>query len=108
MVKEQGIRKYSMLDLSTVHVTHETMETLIRMHNNEGLVVFPKMDNNRECYGCLICLPDKEDQLEYLLSDTQEGEILRQICRYASSHGCEWINLDPDGTEYGDLAKYPW
>lgn len=42
MVKEQGIRKYSMLDLSTVHVTPEAMETLIRMHNNEGLVVFPK------------------------------------------------------------------
>lgn len=108
MVKEQGVYKYSMLDLSTAHVTPEAMETLIRMHNNEGLAAFPKMNDKRECYGCLICLPDKEEELENLLPDTQEGEILSQICRYALTYGCEWINLDPDGMEYGDLTKYPW
>ena len=107
MVKEQDVYKYSMLDLSTIHVTPEAMETLIRMHNNEGLAVFPKTYDSWECYGCLICVPGKEE-LEDLFPDSQEREILSQICSYASSHGSEWINLDPDGTEYGDLAKYPW
>lgn len=90
--------KFTMLDMSTCHITKETNDLLLK--NSIGDVVYYQKPG----YGFFIHIPDD-------LEETENGDApvdLYRCIKFALNNGCQWINMDCDGEEIEELPKYEW
>ena len=90
--------KFTMLDMSTCHITKETNEMLLN-ESIQDAVYYQKPG-----YGFFINVPDD-------LEDAENGDVpgdLYKCMKFAQDDGCQWINLDCDGTVIDKLPQYEW
>lgn len=81
-------------DLSTGHVTRETMDDLqadIAAQARAG-ATYPE--------GCWLFVPEDADE--------DEAPSLRAVFSWARKNGFDWIRLDADGCRVEDLPFYEW
>lgn len=90
----------SYLDLSTGHLTKETMDNLSYDTGRHG---WPAMSIASYAYGAFVTVPDfKEADCSNLPDD------LRAVLRHAYDEGCELVRFDADGEERDDLPTFEW
>lgn len=90
--------KYTMLDLSTCHITKETNDALLA-EKIRDVVYYQKPG-----YGFFVHIPE-------CLEDVEDGDIpvdLFKCLVYALENGCDWINFDCDGEMENKLPRYIW
>jgi hypothetical protein len=90
---------FTVLDLSTAHLPEEIAagDHLCRV---PGVLVVM-----RHQYGCLIYVPDSDDNWTDL--DLCPLPVAR-ILLYARDHGCQYIYLDGDGDIVPELPVWEW
>ncbi|MFF0828771.1 hypothetical protein ACFYU8_17795 [Brevibacillus sp. NPDC003359] len=76
--------KFYTLDLSTAHLTNETMNELKDPD-------FPVSVYAKGLYGWFIYVPEKNDELEDIPND------LKNLFSYARINKCELISIECDG-----------
>ena len=93
------MEKYTMLGLSTGHVTEATAKML----DNEDLsiVVYPKSE-----YGWFVHVPTYEPDFEDCKTDLPED--LRACLDWARKHNAEWLMFDRDAELDEELPVYDW
>ena len=100
---------YSMMDMSTEHITKETAE-LLEQNKIDAIVYYAKLvdrgDCTKGCYGWFIHIP--EDELEYDALKRELPSELYNIIDFAYRYGCAWINMDCDGEIIDELPTYEW
>lgn len=90
--------KYTMLDMSTCHISKETNEMLL--HESIKDVIYYQKPG----YGFFLHIPDD-------LTEAENGGIpgdLYKCMKFAQDANCQWINFDCDGTVINELPKYNW
>lgn len=92
------------LELSTAHVTKDTMA---RIEKEAALYAEYKPVSFwavKFIYGAFICTAYESDNFDArdIPSD------LRQVILYAKVQGCEWIYFDADEETIDDLPVYKW
>jgi len=88
--------KFTMLDMSTGHISKKTNQRLLN-REIESVIYYDKPK-----YGYFIHIPEDLDELEDVPDD------LMECLKFAKKHKCDWINLDCDGEIYNELAAYNW
>lgn len=92
---DQSIYQY--LDLSTSHISKETMDLLSTGNKYLGITIATYE------YGAFISVPDfTEDSPEDLPED------LKNILMHANDLGCFVVRLDSDGNFANGLPVYDW
>lgn len=96
----KGYPMLQMLDMSTGHLTRETIEFLEDncelMLEDRSLVVYKK-----DCYGFLIPVNSES------ISDQLPRDLFN-VLKYAESRQAEWLMLDSDGHIFDDLEFFEW
>ena len=96
------MEKYTMIALSTAHITKETAK-LMELDEIEGVILYQK-DN----VGWFVHIPEECDFDE--LKDQGCTYDLYQCMKYALDNGCDWImfDCDVDVNEAPGLHVYEW
>lgn len=89
---------YKVLEISTAHVTEETINALEREPdtNELGLCVHDKSG-----YGCYILIPQDYKELNL-------PKDLIDCFEHAKFYDCAWLCLDCDGEIIDALPQYEW
>lgn len=94
---------YKTMDISTGHITSYTAEWLNRQMTVEfsAVIVYPK-----STYGWFISLPEFGSEGSERIAKIPYDLLL--VMAYARGKDCEWLVLDRDADENGDLPIYEW
>ncbi|MFC6282181.1 MULTISPECIES: DUF5983 family protein [Polaromonas] len=89
--------EFTMLDVSTAHLSPETRQRL-ETFDVEGVLYYPKGP-----WGWFVNVPDREDGL--VVGD-EVPKDLKACIQFAQTLEKEWIMFDCDGTIMEDLPKF--
>lgn len=89
--------KLSYLDLSTCHVSEETMHSL-DVAACSGLTIAPYE------YGAFVSVPSESSDID----DMDCPNDLKQVLRYARSEGCDVVRFDQAAGILADLPYFDW
>ena len=92
-----------MLDLSTQHIRQSTFDTMRNGADIPGVVYYEKRDDYG-LYGFFIHI--NEDIVNGLEDTDGIPKDLLDCIMYAAGKGCDWINLDADGTVESGVPLY--
>ena len=88
--------KHVMLELSTVHLTKQTLDELMA-NNIESVISYDKAVGWLGAIGCFVAITGLETNLP---------RDLESCIRFAESQGADWIMFDVDAEEIEALALY--
>lgn len=96
------MEKYTMLALSTAHLTEGTA-SLLEAGSIKNVTIYPKGE-----YGWFVHVPELSDLDSFENKDCPKD--LMDCMRYARSNGCSWLMFDCDVEEEcaPELQKYEW
>ena len=100
--------KFTMLDLSTSHLTKGTLQKMDDGCEFDEVIYYPKWDDfHQGNIGYFIHINEEilgydEEDLSELKRDGLPEDLLN-IVLFAGKNGCDWINLDRDGDILAEL-----
>ncbi len=96
------------LDLSTAHVSRETMDLLeaVGFARTDGTPYDGSLSVKADLYGCFVHVPEAE--LEETLTDGDLPGDLQATFKLARENGCDYVLFDADGPAHPDLEVFEW
>lgn len=100
--------KFTMLDMSTAHLTDQTLSMMEDGTEFDEVVYYPKWnDEYHSNYGYFIHVSEEltsydEESLAELKEDGLPEDLLSVIL-FAGENKCDWINIDVDGEIISEL-----
>ncbi len=95
------MEKYTMLALSTAHVTVETARLMDR-DAIDNVILYPKDEA-----GWFVFIPDKGLEFDELENANIPADLYTCM-KYACDNGCGWIMFDCAVDVNNDLTVYEW
>lgn len=97
---KQATTTYQYLDLSTGHLSEETMDWINEASPNRshcsGLSIAPYE------YGAFVSVPGEGDSID----DLECSEDLKEVLRFAMGQGCDVVRLDADAGYLSELPMF--
>lgn len=102
---KKNFKVFTVLDISTGHISKKDDDLLERSDNNPCPVV-----GYQTGYGIMVLVPDAIElpNVTNRLKRHKFSEQFIKILKFAQQRGCAYVNFDRDGPQYDDLKIYNW